>query len=426
MKILLSVLLLISFLGFSDLTWLAPVVGSRLIPRQVIVTKNHLQKTKPVIKEIMPSVATGSSRAVVVEEVPLAHTTQLMPLNPQGELVGRGDISKQVNQVLANISQVLKEADSKIENLVKLNIYLAHPGLEPTVQAQLAQRFKATFKPAVSYVVSDLNAPGALVAMDAIATAVLPANNQGVKYFRSKALGKNSDPVQVALLPAGGVVYVSGQADKGALPEATRGTLQQLKATLAHLDLQLEDVVQLKCFIYPVAGVALVEKEIEQFFKGKTIPPVIYVGWESQNPLVEIELIAAAPSKSTLSTEQITFITPPFMMASPVYSKVTRLHYGKKIYVSGLYGKSSDDPKAEVLEIFSTLENILQQAGGNFNYLAKATYYVSGDQSSTHLNELRPKYYDPKRPPAASKALVKKVGMAGKSITLDMIGVVVK
>ncbi|MDB5264114.1 MAG: putative translation initiation inhibitor, yjgF family, partial [Adhaeribacter sp.] len=51
---------------------------------------------------------------------------------------------------------------------------------------------------------------------------------------------------------------------------------------------------------------------------------------------------------------------------------------------------------------------------------------VSGDQSSTHLNELRPKYYDPKRPPAASKALVKKVGMAGKSITLDMIGVVVK
>ncbi|MDB5262769.1 MAG: Endoribonuclease, partial [Adhaeribacter sp.] len=275
MKILLSVLLLISFLGFSDLTWLAPVVGSRLIPRQVIVTKNHLQKTKPVIKEIMPSVATGSSRAVVVEEVPLAHTTQLMPLNPQGELVGRGDISKQVNQVLANISQVLKEADSKIENLVKLNIYLAHPGLEPTVQAQLAQRFKATFKPAVSYVVSDLNAPGALVAMDAIATAVLPANNQGVKYFRSKALGKNSDPVQVALLPAGGVVYVSGQADKGALPEATRGTLQQLKATLAHLDLQLEDVVQLKCFIYPVTGVALVEKEIEQFFKGKTIPPVI-------------------------------------------------------------------------------------------------------------------------------------------------------
>ena len=54
---------------------------------------------------------------------------------------------------------------------------------------------------------------------------------------------------------------------------------------------------------------------------------------------------------------------------------------------------------------------------------AKATYYVSDNDASTKLNELWPKFYDPARPPAASKAQVFGVGVAGKSLTLDMIAV---
>jgi hypothetical protein len=48
---------------------------------------------------------------------------------------------------------------------------------------------------------------------------------------------------------------------------------------------------------------------------------------------------------------------------------------------------------------------------------------ASTDEASRKLNELRPKYYDPKRPPAASKAMVTGVGADGKSVTLDMIAV---
>ena len=69
---------------------------------------------------------------------------------------------------------------------------------------------------------------------------------------------------------------------------------------------------------------------------------------------------------------------------------------------------------------------VLQQAGSDFRHLAKATYYVSNDQTSARLNEIRPKFYDPKRPPAASKALVRGVGVAGTGISIDMIGVVVQ
>jgi hypothetical protein len=55
--------------------------------------------------------------------------------------------------------------------------------------------------------------------------------------------------------------------------------------------------------------------------------------------------------------------------------------------------------------------------------LAKATYYVSNSEASGKLNELRPKFYNPQRPPAASKALVKSVGRNEMSVTLDMIAV---
>src|SRR5215207_5649622 len=62
------------------------------------------QKENPVIRQVEPSAASGSSLAVVVDEVPLAHTSQFLPLNKKGELVGKGDAVRQINQVFDNIA----------------------------------------------------------------------------------------------------------------------------------------------------------------------------------------------------------------------------------------------------------------------------------------------------------------------------------
>jgi type I restriction-modification system DNA methylase subunit len=48
---------------------------------------------------------------------------------------------------------------------------------------------------------------------------------------------------------------------------------------------------------------------------------------------------------------------------------------------------------------------------------------IIDNDASAKLNELRPKFYDPQRPPAASKAQVFGVGVANRSLTLDMIAV---
>lgn len=379
----------------------------------------------PVIRQVEPAMATGSSLAVVVGEVALAHTAQLLPLDKKGRLVGAGDVARQVNQVLDNIAAALKPAGTGLDKVVKLHVYVAQPELMAPVQQQFSKRFRAKIKPAVSYVVGELAHAGALVALDAVAAAPAATARQ-VQYFRSAALAGASPAAQVAVLPAGGVVYVSGQADKGALVEATRGTLGQLAATLQHLGLQKQDVVQIKAFTRPMADIGLVEQELARFFQGATLPPVVYVDWLSQSPVIEIELIAASPAAATPAAAQLDFITPPFMTASPVYSKVTRINYGSKVFVSGLYGPASADARTQVREIFASLGGILRKAGSDFNHLAKATYYVSNDQTSATLNQIRPEFYDPRRPPAASKAMVKGVGPAGAGITLDMIGVVVK
>jgi enamine deaminase RidA (YjgF/YER057c/UK114 family) len=219
-------------------------------------------------------------------------------------------------------------------------------------------------------------------------------------------------------------VYVSGQAEKGDLASATRGTLESLEATLKHLQLGRGDIVQLKAFLTPMADVAVAQREFAKFFGEGSVPPVVWVEWISTSP-IEIELVAAA-DKPAGGGETVTFSTPPGMKGSPVYSKVAHLRGGQRIYLSGLLGRAGQNGETQVKDVFAELDGLLQQAGSDLKHLVKATYYVSDNDASAKLNELRPRYYDPQRPPAASKALVRGVGSPGRSLVVDLIAVSAK
>jgi enamine deaminase RidA (YjgF/YER057c/UK114 family) len=99
------------------------------------------------------------------------------------------------------------------------------------------------------------------------------------------------------------------------------------------------------------------------------------------------------------------------------------------IYVGGLsLDRDGDraDAKAAEREVRGVLDNlgrVLDAAGSDLRHLAKATYYVSTDATSAALNAVRPSYYDPARPPAASKALVGGSGRPEAGLVLDMIAV---
>ena len=94
---------------------------------------------------------------------------------------------------------------------------------------------------------------------------------------------------------------------------------------------------------------------------------------------------------------------------------------------SGVYaGAKTSDAAAETRLALTALREVVKKAGGDFEHLVKATYYPATDATSAALNQVRPEFYNPARPPAASKAPVTHTGDAESEITLDLIAVTAK
>ncbi len=356
----------------------------------------------------------GQSAAVVVDDCRLIHTTQILPVDADGRVAGAtpGD---QVDHVLSRLGEIIAASDTSRRRAVKLNIYVADAATRDLVRQKLPGWFGDADLPAVSYVETALPVAGAKVALDAVIASALK-NSAAQPTFGTLNAGRAVDWSE---LPRGDVVYVSGQAEPGELAEATRETLNSLLRTLRNMQLGRQHIVGLKCFVQPMSEAHVVDRELRRFFGEATIPPVSLVEWSSSSRPIEIELIAYAPPVD--ATETVSFSAPPWMRTSPVYSRVARIHGNRRIYTSGLYANDEGDGAAQVQDIFRSLKGILASTGSDVGHLAKATYYVSGDDASAQLNAIRPSIYDPKRPPAASKAFVKGVAADRRSITLDMI-----
>jgi enamine deaminase RidA (YjgF/YER057c/UK114 family) len=368
---------------------------------------------EPAVQRV-PGQAEGTSAAVVVRgNMPLAHTAQLQAKDAQGRLQAPGRAGEQAERVLEHLGAALGEAGSGLDRLVKLNVYAASPSDLPAIRHAVSAIGHGKAAPAVCYVVGPLSDPEALVAMDAVASTA-----------RAASAGPRISP-RVSVLRPGVRVYVSGQAAASTdLGEATRKTLAQLAETLKFLGMDRADVVQVKSFLQPAAGAAQVEREMKAFFGAEATPPLVFVAWHSpKTQPIEIELIAGTGRPGTAATEALEYLTPPHLKPSPVFCRVVRVNRGDLIYTTGLLGTPKTTGSAQVESVFDALKRSLAVAGGDLRHLVKATYYVTDDEASKALNALRPRYYDPKRPPAASKANVDAVDDHERSLTLDMIAV---
>jgi len=353
------------------------------------------------VEHIDPVPKGGVSAAVIVpDSAPLVHTRQIMARS-------NDDFPATIKQ----LETILKNAGSSLERIVKLNFIMTRDEQQDALRQELARGTFGNARPAVSFVTGKLP-KGSAWSLDAVAVGT-----------RRPAWKQVEHGDGFAILPPGTRIYVSGQAVPGQdLGEATRKTLAELRETLKFLGLKEASVVQLKAFMQPMAEHQIVQEEVVKFFAGAkaTVPPVVLVEWQSSLP-VEIELIAWGGRER--AGEPIEFLTPPGMKASPVYSRVARVNDGKLIYLSSFYGKTKNDPAAEIPEIFEQMGNILKKAGSDFSHLAKATYYVTNAIATKKMGEIRPRYYDPKRPPTASLAMVTGTGLADRTVTMDMIAV---
>ena len=357
----------------------------------------------------------GTSTAVVVQSERLIHTAQILPAvaADNGRLSAADQLSSVINQAKKSLAEIHSST------LVKLNLYVTSESVATDVLKTLPKHFPKN-APAVSLVVTELPSPTADVAADFVAVVT------------DKACPPVARSAQLGELPEGSRIYVSGQAEQDmSLAAATRKTLESLRKTLMFLGRSDADIVQLRAFIQPMQDWKIVQAEVDAFYAGQPAVPLILVEWKSSATVpIEIELIAGG-GQPKADAPTMEYLTPPGMTTPTIYCRVCRINSPGTIYVSGLYSDHDratlPDPTAngdtEVQSVFAQLKDVLGKANSDFEHLAKATYYVSSDAASISLNKLRPEYYNPQRPPAASKAVVESVGVAGLGLTMDMIAV---
>jgi enamine deaminase RidA (YjgF/YER057c/UK114 family) len=91
-------------------------------------------------------------------------------IDQNGNIVGKSDLKEQTIQVLDNMEKILKEADAKLENIVKFNVYLVQ-GQKPQEGFQaFQQKWSSNKSPVITVLfVAGLGHPDWLVEIDAIA-----------------------------------------------------------------------------------------------------------------------------------------------------------------------------------------------------------------------------------------------------------------
>lgn len=362
----------------------------------------------------------GMSQAVRVQGVPLVHTRQLLPVNAAGELVGEDSVEEQIDQVLSNVDAVLQACGSNLNQLVRLNVYALSPATVMQVRQRLHQRVGPAVRPAITSVLTPLTRRGAVVAVDAVAAGDGSATDVITK--QCEAVNSTEARADAAILPAGGVAYLSGQPDEGTLVEsAVDRSVSKLMKTLEHLQLSPDQVIQIKVFVQPVTSSDEVIEILQKYFPDQLLPPIVFVEWLAKVP-VEIEMIARFSSSAEPAAE-LEYYTPPEVRPSHTFSRVALVHSGRQIYISGLYSIVPSRGDTQAILVFDQLQDVLAKSGSDMRHLAKAMYYVSDDDAARWVDRTRPEVFDPNRPPAASKVMVHGVGMLGRTMTVDMIAV---
>lgn len=380
------------------------------------------------IQYVQPDDELGASMATVAGDVPLAHTAQFVAMDDGGSLVGEGDVARQAEQVLENVELSLQEVGAGLSDLLKLNVYVVDDEVADEVRQYLADTFSGEEKPAVTYAVSQLPHEEALLAMDVVAVAPTNDDHDVRAIYNVEGITGSTDSERghVAIMPPGGKLYLSGQVAEGEPEEAMRESLESQHDRLAYLGLSADDVVQVKVFMDDISDAEMLEEAIAEYYRNKPAPPIVSVEWTHPGSDAEVELIAARGMPPYEDEEAITYPLPAGLETFPQYSRAAEIHRGDIIFVSGLYGDVEQDGEGQILDIFEKLEQVLDEAGTDYDHLAKATYYTNGFDADVRgpLSDIRADIYDEERPPTSSLIPTESVGKEGALITFDMIGVV--
>lgn len=121
----------------------------------------------PISTPSAPTPAGHYSQGVVHAGV--AYVAGQLPLDPEtGTLVGEGDIDAQTERTLRNVGAVLEAAESGLDRVLSMTVYVTDIGLWPQVNAAYA-RVMGAHRPARAVVPVPALRKGCLIEIQAVA-----------------------------------------------------------------------------------------------------------------------------------------------------------------------------------------------------------------------------------------------------------------
>ncbi len=99
----------------------------------------------------------------------MLHIAGQVPLDKEGNLVGKGDIAAQAEQVFTNIKGVMEAAGGTMANIAKITMFATSLAYRPIIAEARARYFPADPPASTFLVISSLAEPGFLLEIEAIA-----------------------------------------------------------------------------------------------------------------------------------------------------------------------------------------------------------------------------------------------------------------
>ncbi|MDY7012517.1 MAG: RidA family protein [Cyanobacteriota bacterium] len=126
--------------------------------------------TKKIIQTDRAPAPVGPYNQAIAATGQMLFVAGQIPLDPKtGEIVGSGDITRQTQQVMANLEAILQEAQVSWENVVKTTVFLSDLNHFAAVNQVYAQYFDEATAPARACVEVSRLPKGVLVEIDCIA-----------------------------------------------------------------------------------------------------------------------------------------------------------------------------------------------------------------------------------------------------------------
>ncbi|MEL0102318.1 MAG: Rid family detoxifying hydrolase [Gammaproteobacteria bacterium] len=126
-------------------------------------------KKEYIHTEKAPSAIGAYSQAIKFENT--IYLSGQIPLDPKNMILISDNIDKQIEQVFLNLSYVLQEAGSSLNDILKLNVYLTNIENFSKVNEHMEKIFDKPYPARAAIGIKELP-KGALIEIDAIAAVI--------------------------------------------------------------------------------------------------------------------------------------------------------------------------------------------------------------------------------------------------------------